>query len=50
LVTVAAAVGVLVVFGGMGSLGSIELGIWSVLTAAAVVAADRGARVEGRRS
>jgi hypothetical protein len=49
LVTVLAAVGLLVVAGGFGALGSLELAVWSALTTVAVVAVDRVARADGGR-
>jgi hypothetical protein len=50
LVTVAAAVGLLVVVAGFGGVGSLELALWLVLTTLVVVVVDRGDRVDRRRS
>ena len=50
LVTLLAAVGLLVGVAGLGGIGSLELAVWLVLTTVAVVAVERGARVDRRRS
>jgi hypothetical protein len=50
LLTVVAAVGLLVVVAGLGGIGSLELALWLVVTTLAVVVVDRGDRVDRRRS
>lgn len=50
LVTIVAAVGLLLVAAGLGGIGSLELVLWLVLTTVVVVAVDRASQIDRRRS